>query len=207
MAKLKAPLMSLGASGQLGKALVFFPWKGLDVVREYIIPSNPRSTDQMTQRGYLTDAVAAVHLAQGYADLPMDEDDIRAYALWGSTYPTPRTWFNQAVKNYIDQVVAGKKCATYRTGNSAEANEKLTVNIRNTFIQAGHITTGRFYYGKTKTALNNFELATPNLAQHEMVAVLDNLTNGVKYFWQFRPLTLAAYIGCLSGIYHGTPHA
>ncbi|GAH96000.1 unnamed protein product, partial [marine sediment metagenome] len=37
MAKLKGPLFSLGASQQLGKALVFFGWKGLDVVREYVI--------------------------------------------------------------------------------------------------------------------------------------------------------------------------
>jgi len=49
MAKLKAPLMSLGASGALGKALVFFGWKGLDVVREYVIPANPKTTAQNTQ--------------------------------------------------------------------------------------------------------------------------------------------------------------
>lgn len=207
MAKLKAPLMSLGATGQLGKSLVFFPWKGLDVVREYVIPTNPQSTDQTTQRGYLTDAVAAVHLAQGYATLPLDEGDIRAYALWGSNWPTPRTWFNQAVKNYIDQVVAGKKCGAYRTGNSAEQDKKLKVNIRNTYIQGGMITTGRFYYGTSKTALHNFKLATPDLPNMEMTATIDNLTNGVKYYWQFRPLTVAAWVGCLSGIYHGTPHA
>jgi len=42
VSKLKAPLLSLGASGQIGKSLVFFGWKGLDVVREYVIPSNTK---------------------------------------------------------------------------------------------------------------------------------------------------------------------
>ena len=54
MAKLKAPLLSLGASGAIGRSIVFFPWKGLDCAREYVIPSNPKSTGQLTQRGYLT---------------------------------------------------------------------------------------------------------------------------------------------------------
>ncbi|GAI66183.1 unnamed protein product, partial [marine sediment metagenome] len=65
MAKLKAPLMSLGASGQLGKSLVFFGWKGLDVVREYVIPSNPQTDLQTTQRDYLTEIVTRLHTVQG----------------------------------------------------------------------------------------------------------------------------------------------
>ncbi|GAI75819.1 unnamed protein product, partial [marine sediment metagenome] len=46
MAKLKGPLFSLGASGALGEAVVYFPWKGLNVVREYVIPSNPKTDPQ-----------------------------------------------------------------------------------------------------------------------------------------------------------------
>src|SRR3972149_2455449 len=38
MAKLKAPLLSFGASGKLADTLVYFPWKGLAVVRSYVIP-------------------------------------------------------------------------------------------------------------------------------------------------------------------------
>ncbi|KKM06256.1 hypothetical protein LCGC14_1745880, partial [marine sediment metagenome] len=53
MAKLKGPLFSLGASGQIAKALVYFPWKGLNLVREHVVPSNPNTTGQVTQRGYM----------------------------------------------------------------------------------------------------------------------------------------------------------
>lgn len=61
MAKVKSPLMSFSASGQIAKSLVFATWKGIADVRQYVIPANPRSTDQVTQRGYLTAAVAAWH--------------------------------------------------------------------------------------------------------------------------------------------------
>ena len=50
MAKLLGPLHSDGASGKIANAMVFFPWKGLSVVRRYIIPHNPKSTDQTTVR-------------------------------------------------------------------------------------------------------------------------------------------------------------
>jgi hypothetical protein len=50
MAKVTGPLYSMGASGKLGNALVFFPWKGLNVVREWLIPTNKMSAGQGDQR-------------------------------------------------------------------------------------------------------------------------------------------------------------
>jgi hypothetical protein len=61
MAKTTAPLFGFGASGKLGGALVFGTWKGLDVARRYVIPANPNTAPQSTQRGYLTAAVDAWH--------------------------------------------------------------------------------------------------------------------------------------------------
>jgi hypothetical protein len=46
MAKVTGPLMSMSASGKLGDAIVFFSWKGIDSVRQWIIPANPQSTGQ-----------------------------------------------------------------------------------------------------------------------------------------------------------------
>jgi len=40
----------MGAAGKLGNALVYFPWKGLNVVREYLIPTNKQSGSQGDQR-------------------------------------------------------------------------------------------------------------------------------------------------------------
>ena len=46
MAKVTMPLMSGSATGKLASAIVFFTWKGLNVVRSWCIPSNPRDIDQ-----------------------------------------------------------------------------------------------------------------------------------------------------------------
>lgn len=43
MVKLRAPMMSLGASGSLGKAITFSRWKGRAYARELVVPSNPKS--------------------------------------------------------------------------------------------------------------------------------------------------------------------
>jgi len=59
MARVRTPLLSFGARGKLAKTLVYFPWKGIDAVREYVVPTNPRTAAQTSQRGYMTDVVAA----------------------------------------------------------------------------------------------------------------------------------------------------
>lgn len=46
MAKVTGPLMSMSASGKLADAIVFFSWKGTNVVRQWLKPSNPQSADQ-----------------------------------------------------------------------------------------------------------------------------------------------------------------
>jgi len=43
MVRLKAPLFSLGASGTIGKAVVFSNWKGRSYARRHAIPANPNS--------------------------------------------------------------------------------------------------------------------------------------------------------------------
>lgn len=57
MAKLNAPLMSFAASGKIAKSLVYATWKGIDTVRQYVVPSNPKTPAQQAQRGLLSMAV------------------------------------------------------------------------------------------------------------------------------------------------------
>src|SRR5579862_2178766 len=61
MAKLNAPLMSLGASGEFGKEIVYSHWKGINYARELVIPMNPNSAAQQVIRGYFTASVDAWH--------------------------------------------------------------------------------------------------------------------------------------------------
>ena len=50
MAKATGPLYSLSASGKIANAMVYFTWKGVNVVREWLKPSNPKSAAQGDQR-------------------------------------------------------------------------------------------------------------------------------------------------------------
>lgn len=50
MPKVSAPLLSFGASGQIGNAQVYSSWKGIPYARRYVIPSNPKTTKQESNR-------------------------------------------------------------------------------------------------------------------------------------------------------------
>jgi len=43
MSKLTGPLLSFGARGQIGKAMVTSTWKGVPYARQYVVPANPQT--------------------------------------------------------------------------------------------------------------------------------------------------------------------
>lgn len=53
MAKVTGPLMSLDASGTVGKTATFSKWKGRNYVRLRVTPQNPQTEEQATSRTYL----------------------------------------------------------------------------------------------------------------------------------------------------------
>lgn len=53
MAKVTGPLYSMSASGKLADAMVYFGWKGVNVVRGWVKPANPQSDKQGDNRIYL----------------------------------------------------------------------------------------------------------------------------------------------------------
>jgi hypothetical protein len=59
MAKVKGPLMSLGASGTIGGAMTFSSWKGIPTARIKGEPTNPNTAGQQAQRTTFTNAVAS----------------------------------------------------------------------------------------------------------------------------------------------------
>lgn len=50
MAKTENPLLGTGASGAIGKSLVFGAWKGVRYARRYVVPANPRTSAQTLTR-------------------------------------------------------------------------------------------------------------------------------------------------------------
>lgn len=59
MAKVKGPFMSVDASGTLFGLLTASIWKGRNVIRGHVIPTNPKTAGQLGVRTTLSDAVTA----------------------------------------------------------------------------------------------------------------------------------------------------
>lgn len=97
MAKVKMPLMSAGASGALAGAVVHFPWKGLNCVREYVIPANPKSDAQKAQRDLMKAAVAEYHGAL------YSSADMTAFARYAGTIKAAMTGYNAMVREHVKE--------------------------------------------------------------------------------------------------------
>lgn len=59
MAKVVNPLLSIDATGSVGKSLTFGHWKGKNVAKFKIQYNNSSTTDQVTVRDLITDASVA----------------------------------------------------------------------------------------------------------------------------------------------------
>lgn len=206
MAKLKAPLLSLGATGQLGKTLVFFPWKGINAVREYVIPANPQTTLQTTQRDILKAGVAMVHTAQARAGNMLRSDDQVAYSALASAKGYIMTWFNMAIKLWVDVKVKAKTPVIYSWGYINDTSrDSIDLGIFFNEETALDLQNGKFYFGTSRTNLINSVAAAVAPGTNASLTDADLkafLTAGVKYYWQFRPNSGDGCEKADSGIYY-----
>lgn len=77
MAKLTAPLLSLDARGQIGSAVVYSYWRGVQYARVRVIPKLGIATGQVAARLLITDASQAWK----NEDSPIDTAYKAAYAV------------------------------------------------------------------------------------------------------------------------------
>ncbi|GAH95296.1 unnamed protein product [marine sediment metagenome] len=199
MAKLKAPLFSFGASGAIGKSLVYFGWKGIDVVREYVVPVNPKSTKQMTQRNLLTAAVKEFHDA-GY-----DDDDITAWKLFASTFPTPRTAFNAMVRAHLMCALGGGDWIRFHdvTVTPGDPGES-TVTCKTDATEVLHV---RCLYGYSKSSVVGGVFAdtiVAGLATFTIPALVEGKEVYLFMIGSVVTYKEKTYYGGRTGIYHYT---
>jgi len=172
MAKVILPLGSFGARGQIGKAFVYFPWKGINCVREFVIPANPNTSGQQTQRGYFTAAVDDYHVA-GYNTL-----DITAWRLLAAQSKNPLTYFNAVIREHVKQLVAGK---SWQFLSDGVVTDVLTTSFTFT-IAAAADKSGKLYWGTTPGYTPNEVTGIFNVDEYSFS--LTSLPSGTRiYFW------------------------
>lgn len=115
MAKVTGPLMSMQASGAFAETLVFANRKGQNVVRQLVIPANPKTNGQITARN----RVRVTGAAQRYINLELQKVAARVntdkFNLIKAT-PAGQTWNSYLVKSMI-----GVTGLNYTNGQTAWA--------------------------------------------------------------------------------------
>lgn len=173
MAKLKMPLGSLGASGQIGKALVYFPWKGLNVVREHVVPANPKSTAQQAQRTLFTAAVTEFHGAL-YTAL-----DMTAWARLAGTIKAAMTGFNAMVQAHVKEgILANTWTRLHHVTTSAVAATGFNPHV----IKAAGGDAPTVHYGTRATFMPDSAEMTGEVGD-SWGAELEDLTPDTLYYF------------------------
>lgn len=93
MAKVKAAFWGLGATGSIGKSIVFGVRKGQQVVRVHVVPSNPKTTAQTTERTQFTEGVDQWH------DAKLIAVDKTAWNTRATIVGGGQSGFNQMISN------------------------------------------------------------------------------------------------------------
>lgn len=190
MAKVNAPLFSFGATGKLANSLVYSTWKGVKVVRQYLIPANPKTAGQVAQRTKLTDAVAAWH------DVLIAAADQVAWNALASLAAKPLSGFNKFVKEHIRIEAAGDTFELLYEGAAvAGASGVLDVEVKSSDGVSATVAK----WGTKKTLLLTEESLSYSVDTWS--GSISGLTPGAKYYVQFSQV--ASGVEGITGIYDG----
>ena len=110
MAKVDGPLFSLEARGKIADAIVFFPWKGRHVVRQWLKPTNPKSTKQ----GYLRAALKAIgkFIAKVHNTNDSDAEDSKVYQSCTKSADAGMNWNAYLGQGFLNDIQAGGALVT-----------------------------------------------------------------------------------------------
>jgi len=166
MAKVTGPLYSITASGKIADAMVHFPWKGLNVVRQWLRPTQPNTEEQGDRRliiGGLGRSGKAVESQSNFWD------DTKSFA------PAQQTWLSRLVQlisdNYMYNATAFEAEWTEFDAHSAQATFVSVAAARG--LNAFDVT----YKGTTHSfpaGLQLYMLAKAAILVHTLNATLFN---------------------------------
>jgi hypothetical protein len=174
MARVKGPLLSFDASGQLGKTVVYMNWKGIKDVRQHVIPANPKTEAQQAQRSKLAAAVERWHTYQ------LTELDKSAVNMLASLQPTPMSGFNVIIKADVESQIAGHEFQLVY----GLAVQNITTEGFGVVAIGRSGGTYKIYYGTSPNVLTASANVTNN--NGNLSVSLSGLQAGTTYYFQIR---------------------
>lgn len=113
MARVTGPLMSMEASGTVGKTLTFANWVGRQYVRRWARPANPQTTDQMAQRNAFSVIGVGISWANKCLQVNSSTTKTDEAALRAKT-PSGMRW-----NGYTQKLITGSKAAGFGDAKTA----------------------------------------------------------------------------------------
>lgn len=113
MARVTGPLMSMEASGTIGKTLTFANWVGRQYVRRWTRPANPQTQNQMDQRNAFSIIGVGVSWANKCLQINSSTTKTDEVAFREKT-PSGMRW-----NGYIQKVLTGSGAAGYKAAKLA----------------------------------------------------------------------------------------
>lgn len=113
MAKVTGALFSMDASGKFGGAMVFTKWKGRQVCRQLVIPSNPQTVGQVETRNAMKVAAKA-QLFSNLATVKGDSRLVTDKAAIQAITPSGYAW-----NGYLVEKLVGKGMVNYDAAEAA----------------------------------------------------------------------------------------
>lgn len=194
MAKVKAPLMSFDARGQIAKSLVYLGWKGLKTVRQYVIPANPKTQAQQDQRGDFGDAVGFWH-TDGYS-----VGDVTAWNLLALSLKEALSGFNVFIRLRVKSLIQATHFWFPIHGVAVTPVSEVQFDV-DALTEENH--TGILYIGTTKSNMVNEKTAAWGGDRYTFE--VSALSKSTKYYFYIAH-TEALYDG-RTGIYEYTTPA
>ena len=196
MAKVDGPLFSLEARGKIGDAIVFFPWKGRHVVRQWLKPTNPKSTIQ----GFLRCALKAIgkFIAKVENTNDGDSEDSKVYQSCTSSAPAGMNWNAFLGQGFLNDLQAGGTFVTASFENhvsdystNLDTDLLATLGVLGTALGMEDFT---FDYGYTTAIPVGLQMYIGGIAAYKqsIIATVPFNTNPVSWVATDGPLFVQA---------------
>jgi hypothetical protein len=168
MAKVDGPLLSIGARGKIADVMVFFPWKGRNVVRMWLKPTQKNSTLQ----GYVRSAMIAIgkEISKIMCKNAGDALDSKLYVLNTAKCPAGLNWNAFHAQGFLNALqVAGVFNTASFTARVAQYSTLVSTAL--TAFKTGATALGMadkaFSYGYTVNMEAGLQLYFGALAAYE----------------------------------------
>jgi hypothetical protein len=180
MAKVRGAFGGFGTTQQIGKAYVFFIWKGINAIRTWVIPANPNTGAQQAQRGNFTLLVAIWH-----SGLLLVRDIVAWERSAGTVKYRPQSGFNRFIGVFRSLFYAGMS-GTHLTNATDLATGAAVWQTRMSADDWAATNACTKFWGTSPTSMWHTDTPIYAIGDWTSSVINTGLPVGAKVYWRYR---------------------